>query len=404
MKCKWVFKKKYDIDNNVRYRARLVAKGFMQKYGVDYVETFSPVVRHTTLRLLFALSVQLELDITHLDITTAFLNGELEETIYMEKPYGSAKSTDDCKVLKLKKAIYGLKQSSRAWYKKVDDCLTSIGYKRSKIESCLYTKNNNNSKTFVTLYVDDFFIFSNDNVETDNLKKTLASQFKVKDLGEIKQCLGMNVNVDKANGVITLSQENYINQLLNKFLMTDCKTADTPMETKLNICKEENCKSTTPYQQLIGSLMYLSVLTRPDITYSVSFLSQFNNCYGNEHWLYAKRVLRYLKKTKKNGLKYSKNGNSQLEGFVDADWGNNVIDRRSYTDLCFTLSGCVISWETKKQRTVALSSTEAEYMAITEGCREAIYLRNLLHEITNELYPVTISSDNHVLFSIFINL
>lgn len=194
VKCKWVLKKKFDSDNNVRYRARLVAKGFMQKKGVDYDETFSPVVRHATLRLLFALAVKLNLDITHLDVTTAFLNGDLEETIFMQKP-GFPDSQANGKVLKLKKAIYGLKQSSRAWYKKVNDCILGMGYKCSKIEPCLFTKNNNGCKTIVTLYVDDFLIFSNDLLETENLKQVLSSNFKLKDMGVVKQCLGMSVKM-----------------------------------------------------------------------------------------------------------------------------------------------------------------------------------------------------------------
>lgn len=140
--------------------------------------------------------------------------------------------------------------------------------------------------------------------------------------------------------------------------------------------------------------MYLAVLTRPDIAYSVSFLSQFNNCYNNETWAYAKRILRYLKKTKYFGLKYTRYGNFKLEGFVDADWGNNVTDRRSYTGLCFMLAGSVVSWEAKKQKTVALSSTEAEYMGITDACREAIYLHNLSREIINESYTIVLYNDN----------
>lgn len=403
VKCKWVLKKKYDSDNKVRFRARLVAKGFMQKQGVDYSETFSPVVRHTTLRMLFALSVQLGLDVTHLDVTTAFLNGELDETVYMHKPDCFSSPECDGKVLKLKKAIYGLKQSSRAWYRRVDDCLVSIGYKRSNIEPCLYIKTKCNKKTIVTLYVDDFFVFSNDTVETTYLKDVLSSHFKIKDLGELKQCLGMSVKIDKTNGVITLNQKNYIEQLLYKFQMTECKMADTPLETKLNISKEENCKGQFPYQQLIGSLMYLAVLTRPDIAFSVGFLSQFNNCFNQETWSYAKRILKYLKKTKDFGLTFKRDGNKELIGFVDADWASNVVDRKSYTGLCFLLSGAAISWETKKQKTVALSSTEAEYMGLSEACREAIYLRNLFFEITNNLSTISVFNDNQGALKLSVN-
>lgn len=395
VQCKWVLRKKYDSENNVRYRARLVAKGFTQKHGVDYTETFSPVVRHTTLRLLFALSVKLGLDVSHLDVKTAFLNGDLEETIYMKIPDCYYTNNSACKVLKLKKAIYGLKQASRAWNKKVDDCLITNGYKRSKIEPCMYIKDINKCKTIVTVYVDDFFIFSNDKIETENLKQILSHKFSIKDLGEVRQCLGMNVIFNKDKGYITLSQETYIDQLLSKFNLSDCKTVDTPMEVKLHINKGQvGVNSHVPYQQLIGSLMYLSVLTRPDISYSISFLSQFNNCHTKEHWEYAKRVLKYLKRTKCYGIKYCKEGNSEITGYVDADWASNSVDRRSYTGMCFLLSNGVISWECRKQKCVALSSTESEYIGLSEACREALYLKRLQYEITNKMYTISLFNDN----------
>lgn len=205
----------------------------------------------------------------------------------------------------------------------------------------------------------------------------------------------MTVNIDKISGTVTLSQENYINQLLSIFNMTNCKLANTPLESKLNInLGNKNCDSQIPYQKLIGGLMYLAVLTRPDIAYSVSFLSQFNNCYDNVTWAYAKRILKYLKKTTYYGLKYTRCGNDKLEGYVDADWGNNIIDRQSYTGMCFKLAGSIVSWEAKKQKTVALSSTESEYMGIADACREAIYLHNLSMEIINESYTITIFNDN----------
>jgi len=203
--CKWVFKRKVDNENEVRYRARLVAKGFSQKQGIDYDETFSPVVRYTTLRFLFALSVNLNLKVRHLDVTTAFLNGFLEENVYMRQPEGFIKDgSDKTKVLKLKRAIYGLKQSSRAWYKRVDEVLIKLGHKKSDIEPCLYVKNKNKKITVITIYVDDFFIFFNDDCETENVKTELSSKFKLKDLGKAKNCLDMRINTDYNKGVITL--------------------------------------------------------------------------------------------------------------------------------------------------------------------------------------------------------
>lgn len=392
VQCKWVLNKKLDVNDKVRYRARLVAKGFTQRRGIDYEDTFSPVVKHSTLRMLFALSVQWGMDISHLDVTTAFLNGHLKENIYMSIPEGFVNESNG-KVLKLKRAIYGLKQSSLVWYEKVKDCLCNLGFKISNLEPCLFTKINGNIKIIVTVYVDDFLIFSNCAKETENLKNVLSSEFKLKDLGSVRRYLGMRIDVNKKCSTITVDQQEYIEQLLSRFDMLDCRAIDTPIESKLNIEKSEKCTTNIPYQRLIGSLMYLAILTRPDIAYSLSYLSQFNNCYNENHFNYAKRVLRYLQKTKHYCLKYSKD-NVELKGFVDADWANDSLDRKSYTGYCFTMNGSVISWQSRKQKTVSLSSTEAEYVALSEASREAVYLRNLMYEITSKLCIIKLQCDN----------
>lgn len=393
VQCKWVFKKKYDSVGNVRYRARLVAKGFSQKAGIDYHETFSPVLRYTTLRLLFSIAVKLGLDIRHLDVTTAFLNGFLNESVYMQKPvlYRDCNDNDN-KVLKLKRAIYGLKQSSRAWYQRVNDYLESLGYLKSKYEPCLFTKSEGNAKVIIALFVDDFFVFSNCKMATNQLIQDLSSKFKIKDLGQIKQCLGLRVNMYK--NAITVDQEQYIESLLKKFNMSHCKTIETPMEINLRLEKSENslCNKNIPYRQLIGNLMYLAVLTRPDIAYSVCYLSQFNNSYDETHWKHLKRILKYLKGTKNYGLVFSKD-NSYIEGYVDADWGSDSNDRKSFSGFCFKLSGTVISFECRKQRNVALSSTEAEYISMSEASKEAIYLKRLLFEILGNSETITLYND-----------
>lgn len=393
VQCKWVFKKKFDSDNKVTYRARLVAKGFTQKAGIDYQETFSPVIRHSTLRLLFAISVQLDMDITHLDVKTAFLNGHLKESIFMHLPEGFPINNSN-KVLKLRKAVYGLKQSSLAWYKRVEEILCKSGFRKCKLEPCVFVKNHSdNKKTIVGLYVDDFLVYSNCKTESDNLIEILSQKFKIKNLGQVRNYLGMRVNINKSTNVITLDQEQYINQLLEKFDMSECHAVETPIECKLNVDKSNVCEEKLPYQKLIGSLMYLAVLTRPDISYSVSYLSQFNNCYSYVHWNYAKRILKYLSQTKTYCLKYSKES-AEVVGFVDADWASDATDRRSYTGFCFTKSGAVISWESKKQRTVALSICEAEYMAMSEACREAIYLQKLEFEIIGSYSKIVMYNDS----------
>lgn len=225
VKCRWVLNKKLDVNDKVRYRARLVAKGFTQRRGIDYEDTFSPVVKHSTLRMLFALSVQWDMNITHLDVTTAFLNGHLKENIHMEIPEGFVNRSNG-KVLKLKRSIYGLKQSSLVWYEKVKDCLINYGSHLSKFEPCLFTKSSDNVKIIVTIYVDDFLIFSNCSKATEKLKTVLNSEFKLKDLGPVRRYLGMRINVNKECNTITVDQQEYVEQLLSKFEMSDCKTVD----------------------------------------------------------------------------------------------------------------------------------------------------------------------------------
>lgn len=393
VKNKWVFKKKCNSEGEVRYRARLVAKGFTQVKGVDFSETFSPVVRYCTLRMLFALSLKFDLKMNHLDVPTAFLNGHLEESVFIEIPEFSEYFNCSNKVLKLNKAMYGLKQSARAWYTRVEESLLKLGFSKSSNEPCLFMKIHDNVKVYVALFVDDFFVFYNCNTTYRNLKVVLEKEYKIKDLGQIKQCLGMNVNVNK--NCIKIDQEQFVNRILTRFNMSDCKTTDTPMETNLKLEKDETCDEKFPYQQLIGCLMYLSVLTRPDISFSVSFLSQYNMCFNQTHWNHLKRLLKYLQKTKKYGLVFKKS-DTNLHGYVDANWGSCSLDRRSYTGYSFILSGCVISYESRKQRTVALSSTEAEYMALSEACKEAIYLQNLMVEmgVLDSKVPICLFSDN----------
>lgn len=395
--CKWVFKRKISESGEVKYRARLVAKGCVQKAGVDYGDVFSPVVRHSTLRLLIALAVRLDLKITHIDVKTAFLNSSLEQPVYMRQPEGFIVKNHENKVYRLKKAVYGLKQSSRAWNARVNEVLSELGYNKSNHESCLFIKKDKNLLTLVALYVDDFFVFSNDCGSVEFLKSKLSSEFDIKDLGEAKQCLGVRISRDYKNNVIFLDQENYIDQVLKNFGMENCKVVKTPMENKVNfgnITESNTDLSNVPYQKLIGSLMYLAVLTRPDITFAVNYLSQYNNNYTEYHWQCAKRILRYLKGTKHYKISFSKGTDVfDLEGFVDSDWANDH-DRKSYTGYVFKLSGGPISWQSSKQKSTALSSTEAEYIGLSEASKEAVYLKNILSELIDFKSSVMIYNDN----------
>lgn len=398
VKNKWVFKIKRNSDGSIsRYKARLVAKGFTQVYGEDYDETFSPVVRNSTIRFLMALSIELDLSIDHLDVMTAFLNGELEEDVYMEQPEGFIVAGQEHKVCKLNKALYGLKQASRQWNKKLNSMFIENGYNRSEYEPCMYFKIAGESVIIIAVWVDDCIIFSNDDYEKKRLKEIMANYFKIKDLGEAKFCLGVRINQNRSRGEIYIDQKKYIEEILGKFGMTNCNPVRTPIDKNVKLKKstegnEEGIKD-LPYQCLIGSLMFLAVTTRPDIAYVTSMLSKFNNCYTQEHFNAAKRVLRYLKGTMDKCLVYRKT-NDKIVGYVDADYANDEDDRRSYTGYVFMYGGAAISWESKKQRTVALSSTEAEYMGLSEACKEAIYLRNVYEELMSRPMTITLYNDN----------
>lgn len=392
---KWVFKIKRNCDGEItKYKARLVAKGFSQKYGIDYFETFSPVVKMSTLRMLFSLAINFNWFINHCDVMTAFLYGKLNEEVYMYQPEGFIIKGQEQKVCKLEKAIYGLKQASNAWYREIDTVLCELGYQQLKLEPCVYVMSKDNLILIVAIFVDDLYLFGNDNDEADKLKINLNNKFRLKDLGEARNILGMRLR--KINNCLYLDQHTYIQNLIEKFNMVDCNPVRTPLELGMKLQKSETCDVELPYQNLIGSLMYLAVNTRPDITHAVSYLSQFNTCYNKTHWNCAKRILRYLKGTIDLCLKFDKSKNNTIvTGYVDADWGNSS-DRRSYTGFVFMIGSNAISWESRKQSSVATSTTEAEYVAMAHGAKEGIYLNNLLNELmpnSNNL-PIVMFNDN----------
>ncbi|KAJ8709420.1 hypothetical protein PYW07_009246 [Mythimna separata] len=392
IKNKWIFKEKVDPSGNFeKFKARLVAKGFTQRYGVDYEATFAPVVRHSTLRLLFAIGVENDMDIEHIDVNTAFLNGDLHEQIYMEQPTGFAIEGQN-KVCLLKKSLYGLKQASRAWNEKVHKVLVNNGYTQLKTEKCVFYKDN----IIIALYVDDFFIFSSNEHQKKMLYELLNSKFNIKLLGPVTQALGMKVDRNREHGTLKLSQSEYVKNLLTKFGMDDCRKVATPMEVNFNPPKAEVIDPKLPYQELIGSLMYLAVSTRPDIAFVCSKLSQYNTCYNEVHWLAAKRVLRYLSGTTDYGLNFRR-GSKKIEILSDADWAGDINDRKSYSGFVSKFGFNLINWHSHKQQNVACSSTEAEYYALGTSVKEAKFLRNFMIELNSFNLPcdtITILNDN----------
>lgn len=399
LKSKWVFKLKRHADGKIeKHKARLVATGYNQIAGVDYNKTFSPVVRHSSVRYLFALAAEKGLKINHFDVENAFLSSKLDETIYMEQPEGFVIKGQEDKVCCLKKSIYGLKQSSRQFNSKVDKKLKALGFRQSSHEACVYFKIDKSSIFIFALYVDDFLAFYNNDEQFNQIKSALMDEFKMKDLGPVKSFLGMNIKRDDSTGEIVIDQKHYILKVLEKFQMSNCNPVATPLEVtkkkqnEVNDVDEGNISSVT-YQSLIGALQYLNVCTRPDISYSVSYLSQFNNSPKLSHWKAAKRVLRYLKGTINQSLVF-KRTNKNIQGYADADWGGNIIDRRSYSGYVFIFANSPISWASKKQRAVAQSSCEAEYYALGAATKEAQFFRNLHREFFKKKIIIEIFNDS----------
>lgn len=399
-----------------RKKARVVAQGFTQRPGIDFHETFAPVARLSFLRVLVALASKHDLRISQLDVTTAYLNGKIDTDIYMAKPtfldemleriireekdVNIIKKTKkmlkdlqgNSKICKMQRAIYGLQQAGRQWFAEINRTLKDIGLTPTNADPCVYV--DKEELTFVLIYVDDILIVYKNKNKEKFIKSKLSEAFEIKDLGPAKFCLGIEIRQEE--DTICLSQSGYIRDILQRFGMQDSKPVNTPLAlgTKLNQDDKDDSSDDLLFRELIGALMYLAIGTRPDIAYTVGMLSQFNSCHNKSHWITAKRTLRYLKGTINLNLVFRKD-NEKLTGFVDADWGGCVIDRRSYTGSTFILSGASVSWESKKQRTVALSSTEAEYMALTNAAKEAIHLIGFLRELGfSNIGRVDIFNDN----------
>ena len=306
---KWVYKVKTGADGLVeRYKARLVARGFTQKYGTDYDETFCPVVRMESLRALLALSVQLGLQLHQVDVTTAFLNGELEEEVYMQQPKGFIRKGEEHLVCKLKKSIYGLKQSPRCWNIALDKKLKDMGFVQSTSDPCLYVDAGGDI-FFIGVYVDDIVLAGQNLERIRKVKKSLSREFDIKDMGKLHYFLGMQVVQDQKTGDVWIGQPNYTENLLRKHHMQDSKPVSTPADASQKLVKAtdgEECINQQQYQSIIGSLMYLSVTSRPDITYSVSILARFSLQPNKQHWTTLKRILRYLKGTVNYGIHYTR--------------------------------------------------------------------------------------------------
>lgn len=339
--------------------------------------------------VVLGIAASLNLEVEQLEVKTAFLHGDLEEEIYMEQPEGFKERGKEHMVCRLRKSLYGLKQAPRQWYKKFDSFMTAQEYHRTTADHCVYVKKFSEGDFIILLlYVDDMLIVGRDSMKIEKLKQELGKSFAMKDLGPVKQILGMKITRDRQNGKLWLSQEKYIEKVLDRFNMSKAKEISTPLagHFKLNInqCplseKEKAEMKSVPYASAVGSLMYAMVCTRPDIAHAVSVVSRYLTNPGREHWNAVKWILRYIKGTSKLSLCFG-NGKTILDGYTDSDMGGDLDKRKSTSGYLMIFGGGAVSWESRLQKCIALSSTEAEYIAATEACKEILWLQKFLQEL-----------------------
>lgn len=378
---KWVFTVKNSESNSVRFKARLVAKGYQTD---SYGETFSPVAQLATLRTLLAVAVQKNMNINQMDVKTAFLNGYVEQDIYMNLPEDMFEEEYVCK---LKRSIYGLKESPRQWNKVFNDFIISMGFKQCKSDYCLYVNSSKDEIIYILLYVDDLLIVCQDVTYINEIKSALLERFQMQDMGNISHFLGLDIT--RTNDELSISQSNYLAKIVEKFGLENCNPVKTPMEVQNHLLTDEIEEQSNdfdkPYRLLLGSLMYAMLCSRPDLSYSLNYLSRFQNNPNETVWQMLKRVLRYVKGTLDLKLVFKKNMGCILTGYSDADWGNDTQSRKSTTGFAFYVHNNLVSWSSRKQPTVALSSTEAEYMAICTALTEGLWVRSILTEMCIDL-------------------
>lgn len=396
--CKWIFKIKTNLNGEIdRYKARLVAQGFSQKFGEDYDEVFAPVVKQSTFRMPLSIASKEKLKVHQFDVKTAFLNGFIKEEIYMKQPPGFEVIGKEKQVCLMKRSLYGLKQAAKCWNDAINETLISFGFKRSQSDSCLYFKRfKNGDWCLMLVYVDDILVTATNIDIIKKVERDISSTFDIRNLGEVKYYLGIEIN--SKNGIYSINKKKYINKIVKGFGLEEAKTSKIPLDSgyeKNQIENKDLLPSNAQYQKLIGCLLFVSLNSRPDISASIAILAQKISKPTKYDWNELKRVVQYLKGTANYQLYLAARDKSDLIGYADANWGESRHDRKSNSGFVFMLNGGVVSWCSKKQNCVALSSTEAEVIALAEATKEVIWIKQLLFEIGQEInIPITIYEDN----------
>src|ERR1700678_1515334 len=386
----WVYDIKWDGEGNrIKDKARLVGKGYTQRFGVDYNETWAGVTRLESVRMTAALSAQFNLKLWHIDFVGAYLNSLTKEDIYMKQPEGFIEPGYEEYVCKLVHTIYGTMQGGHDWYETLGKTYNDLGYTTSRADPCVRFKKENGNYTITDTYTDDVFGASNDAEEEERRKKEIGGVWEIKDVGENEYFLGMRVQQDLALGTIRLTQRPYWEHILNQFRLDHITPRNTPLPIGINLDSNMSPKTDSerkamgdkPYRSVLGSVMWGQLATRPDLSFSVSLLARFQSNPGIEHWSALMHVLGYIKNTLNYGVTYSRDADFSPHAYVDADYGGCRDTRRSTSGYVFIMASGPVTWSSKRQTTVTLSTVEAEYVAMSQCAQQMVWMQSWLSEV-----------------------
>ncbi|GJZ57743.1 retrovirus-related pol polyprotein from transposon TNT 1-94 [Tanacetum coccineum] len=381
---KWVYRNKLDENGVVtRNKARLVAQGYNQQEGIDY----------DSIRILLAYAWALDFKLYQMDVKSAFLNGFINEEVYVVQPLGFIDFAKPNYVYKLKKALYGLKQAPKAWYDRLKAFLIKHNYSMGMVDNILFTKKKDSNLIIVQIYVDDIIFGSTCQEMCDDFAKIMHDEFEMSMMGELNFFLGLQIK--QLDDGIFFNQSKYIKEMLKKFGLEDSKPIKTPMSTETKLTRDEEGESVdnTKYRGMIGSLLYLTA-SRPDIMFSVCLCARFQEDPKTSHLEAVKRIFRYIKGTTHLGLWYPKGSGIETIVYADSDHAGDYVDRKSTSGVCTFMGCCLTSWFSKKQTALAISTTEAEYVSAGKACQQALWMKQALIDYGVRLDDIPIMCDN----------